>query len=169
MQDMHENARDSDRIEFRGNESRLESVFYIGFGGFIVYHVLSLGGWTAIVGGVFFGALFLLLAAVKVFSEPDRQVYLAFDVEGLLAPHVVSRKLPWSAIKGYSLFPGTESEGSLFVKVDEIRAFEPISKNPLELWPISPGGFRVQLHKLDCGPDDIDAAFQRFAPSIPRT
>jgi hypothetical protein len=74
-------------IEFLGNESRWEALFYIGFGGCVAYYFASFGGATAIIGCVAFGVLFLLLAGAKAFGELDHSVYLSFDEEGLLAPH----------------------------------------------------------------------------------
>ncbi|SEG79792.1 hypothetical protein [Bosea lathyri] len=155
-------------IEFRGNESRWEALFYAGFGVAIIWWAASKGGWTGIVGGIGFGVFFALLTFGKAMAEPDRSVRLAFDADGLLAPNVFARKLPWAAIEGFAFCPGSEIDDFLFVKVREPKLYEPIPKKPLEFWPVTQTGFRLAIAPLGCAPDDIEAAFRRFAPGIPK-
>jgi hypothetical protein len=165
---MHGNAELSASIEFRGNDSRWHAAVDVGLGACIVYAVASAGGWTGIVGGVFVGGLFLLSAFGKAFGELDRTVHLAFDADGLSAPHILERKVPWTAIQAYSVNYGAASEGSMFVQVVEPKLYGARITGPLETWPVTPTGFNLVIHGLDCDDADIEAAFRRFSPGIPR-
>ncbi|MDZ4369444.1 MAG: hypothetical protein U0987_20860 [Afipia sp.] len=152
------------RIEFRGNESRGEAFFYLGFGGFLVTLFVSKGGWTAIIGGTIFGSLFLLLAFGKAFGELDRSVYLAFDAEGLSVPTLFGQTLPWSAITGFAFETGTEGGFYLYVEVTEPRSYGPKSRLSLITWPVFSHGFRLGLDSIACNEKAVEAAFRRFAP-----
>ncbi|KFC67248.1 hypothetical protein FG93_03983 [Bosea sp. LC85] len=155
-------------IEFRGNESRWEALFYVGFGGWIVYELASKGGWTAVIGVALFGSLFLLLAVGKALGEPDRSVHLAFDEEGLWVPNVFARKVPWPAVQTYFIDPDRENGIVLLVGLTEPALYEPKVTEPLKTWPVTWSGLRLPLHDVACREEEIEAAFRRFAPKVRR-
>lgn len=155
-------------IKFRGNESRWEALFYVGLGGLIIHHLLSRDSSTAVVGSVLFGSLFLILAFGKALGEPDRSVHLAFDVEGLEVPNVFARKVPWTAVQTYSIDPDRENGLVLLVGLAEPALYEPKVTDPLKTWPVTWSGFRLPLHNVACGEEEIEAAFRRFAPQVRR-
>lgn len=165
--DVQAESKTSNRVEFRGNESRWEALFYLGFGGGGIYYFASIGGWAGIVGSAVVGLLAILLSFGKAFGEPDRSIHLAFDDEGLSAPHIFEKKLPWVAVDGYS-FEGrwSEDRGALFVSVIEPATYKPKPKDPMETWPVTTTGFRPQLCGIAGSHDDIEAAFRQFAPQI---
>ncbi len=163
--DVQAETKASNRVEFRGNESRWEALFYLGLGGAIVAYFVSKGGWTAIIGGGIFGFLFLLLAFGKAFGELNRSVHLAFDEEGLTAPQVFARKVPWSAIQSYSFDPNLEVQAVLVDVVEPVR-FEPKVTDPLKNWLVTWYGFSLPLGGIACSYEDIEDAFRRFAPQV---
>jgi hypothetical protein len=164
--DVQADAAAPNRVEFRGNESRWEALFYLGFGGVIVTYLVSKGGWTAIIGSAIFGSLFLLVAFGKAFGELDRSIYLAFDEEGLAAPHLFARKVPWSAIRTFSFDAGMESGTSLLVDVIEPTLFGPKVTNPWKASRVGRSGFRLSLDRVACRDEEIELAFRRFAPQV---
>ncbi|POR54337.1 hypothetical protein CYD53_103441 [Bosea psychrotolerans] len=160
-------------IAFRSNESRWGALIYAGLGGWLVYEAASEGGWKGIIAGIGSGAFFALTILGKVMAGPDRSAHLTFDTEGLAAPEVFARKLPWSAISSYSFDSGgPESSPALYIKVANPELFEPKPRGLLQNWLARRNaltGLRVALGRLDCDYDDIDAAFRRFAPSTLKT
>jgi hypothetical protein len=162
------NAEAPASIEFRGNESRWGALFYVVLGGVLVCWLLSRGDETGVVGSIFIGPLFLLLAISKAVNEPDRSVHLALDEEGLLAPHIFERKLPWSAVQSYSLDLISDDGCALIVSVSELMRYEPKQTDPLATWPVTPSGFRLHLGGVAFTEKDVDAAFRRFAPHVRR-
>lgn len=156
------------RIEFRGNERRWEALFYLGACGLVLAYLIPMGGSTALLGGVFFGSLLLLVAFGKAFGELDRSVHLAFDEEGLTAPHIFARKLPWIAVQSYS-FVDRDNGWALNVGLAEPKLYEPHKlnfTNFLRPWPLTRSGFRLPLVGVAGSEKEIEAAFWRFAPQV---
>ncbi|WP_129155235.1 hypothetical protein [Bosea sp. Tri-44] len=153
------------RIEFHGNESRWEALFYLGFGGFLVALLVSKGGWTAIIGGTIFGSLFLLLAFGKAFGDLDHSVHLAFDEEGLTAPYAFAKKVPWDAVQSYSFDTAGDAPAVLIHLVEPAR-FEPKVSNPLKTWLVTWYGCNLPLQGVACSYEAIEDAFRRFAPQV---
>lgn len=156
------------RIEFRGNESRWEALFYLGACGLVLAYLIPMGGSSAILGGVFFGSLLLLVAFGKAFGEVDRSVHLAFDEEGLTVPHIFARKLPWIAVQSYS-FVDRDNGWALNVGLAESKLYEPHKLNFtsfLKPWPLTSSGFRLPLDGVAGDEKDIELAFRRFAPQV---
>lgn len=155
-------------VEFRGNESRGEAVFYFGCGTAIVWLIAtSYDGWRALVSCLVFGAVFLVLACHKAFGDLDRSVHLAFDEAGLAVPHAFRRTIPWSAISRYD-FEENEERSNLRVWIDTPRLYEPLMDDPLVTWPATYWGARIPLHPISGDVDAIEAAFRRFAPHLRR-
>ncbi|MCP4560227.1 MAG: hypothetical protein GY873_15460 [Bosea sp.] len=152
------------RIEFRGNESRWDALFHLGVGGWALAYSIPMGGLEAIVGG-FFGALFLLFAFGQAFRDLDRSIHLVLDAEGITAPSVFVRKVPWDAVQSYSFDPNWDVKAVL-VHLPEPSRFEPKVTDPLAGWPVTWYGFRLSLDGVACSYEEIEAAFRRFAPQI---
>lgn len=153
------------RIEFRGNESRWEALFYLGFGGMAVAYLVSKGGWAAIIAGGIVGFLFLLLAFGKAFGELDRSIHLVFDAEGITAPHAFVRKVPWDAVQSYSFDPNWDAKAVL-VHLTEPAHFEPKVTDPLNGGAVTWYGFRLSLDKVACSYEEIEDAFRCLAPQV---
>jgi hypothetical protein len=152
------------RIEFRGDESRRDALFHLGVGGLALAYSISMGGLEAIFGG-FFGALFLLFAFGQAFRELDRSIHLVLDEEGITAPSVFVRKVPWDAVQSYSFDPNCDVKAVL-VHLPEPSRFEPKVTDPLAEWPVTWYGFRLSLDGVACSYEEIEAAFRRFAPQV---
>lgn len=157
------------RIEFRGNESRGEALFYLGFGTAIVWFIAtSYDGLGAIVSCFVFGGVFLILAFHKAFGDLDGSVHLSFDEAGLTMPHAFRRPIPWSAISRYD-FEENDERSNLRVWIDNPRLYEPLTHNPLATWVATWRGARVPLNLISGDVEAIEAAFRRFAPHLRRT
>ncbi len=163
--DVQTESKASNRIEFRGNESRREAWLYLGLAGAAVAYFASKDRGTAVIGGGIFGFWFLLLAFGKAFGELDRSVHLAFDEEGLTVPRVFARKVPWSAIQSYSFDPNLEVHAVLVDVVEPVR-FEPKVTDPLKTWLVTWRGFSLPLNEVACSDAEIEDAFRRFAPQV---
>lgn len=155
-------------VEFRGNESRWEAVFYLGCGAAIIWLIAtSYDGWRALLACSVFGAVFLILAYHKAFGDLDRSVHLAFDEAGLAVPHAFRRPIPWHAISRYD-FEENEERSNLRVWIDTPRLYDPLTDEPLETWGATWWGARISLHPITADVGAIEAAFRRFAPHLHR-
>jgi len=164
--DVQAETKTSNRIEFRGNESRWEALFYLAFGTAIVWYIArAYAGWATIFSCIFFGTVFLLLALYKAFGKLDRSVYLSFDDAGLAMPHAFRQPIPWSAVNRYA-FKCSDESADLLVWIETPRLYEPLTHNPLATWAATRWGARLPLHSISGDVDAIEAAFRRFAPQI---
>lgn len=158
------------RIEFRGNERRWETGFYLCAAGAIVSAFIKLiytGGSGPIVGLLI--AAFVLFGLGRACRDFDRSVHLAFDEEGLTVPDILTRKVPWPAVQSYSFDPGRNKELVLSVDLIEPNLYRPHILDFTRFrspWPFPRSGVRLSLAGVAGGEKEIDAAFQRFAPQI---
>lgn len=157
------------RIEFRGNERRLEMFFYLSAAGAIVSAFIKLiftGGSAPIIG--LFIASLVLFALGRASRDLDRSVHLAFDEEGLTVPHVFTRKVPWAAVQSYSFGPGRNNGLVLSIGLNEPKSYGPtLDFASFRMrWPFTRSGVRLSLDGVAGDEKEIDAAFRRFAPQV---
>lgn len=159
------------RIEFRGNERYWETTFYVGAAGAIVttfINFIRTGGSAPIVGGLLIAPL-VLFALGRASRDLDRSVHLAFDEEGLMVPHVLTRAVPWTAVQSYSFVPGRKRGLVLSIGLIEPKLYGPHILNVSGFrmpWPFTRSGVRLSLDGVAGNEKEIDAAFWRFAPQV---
>jgi len=162
--DLQPDAEASAIVEFERDATDWILVVYVFLAVLAVGHIVTDGGWIALLGGGFFACFFLLAAYGRAITIPERRVDLAFDREGLSVPTVFDKKLPWSAVTGFALEHGHEDGLSLYVEVIEPKSYGPRSRLSLVAWPVFSQGFRLGLDSIACTEAGVESAFRRFAP-----
>jgi hypothetical protein len=114
-------------------------------------------------------ALLFIWSVTKEFEkgQSDRSPQLVFDSEGLTAPGLFGRKLPWAAITGFEVVEPSEGT-ALILTVPDANRFEPSrasSDNDIAVL-VGSDRFRLEIGALDGTRADVEAAFQRFAPHL---
>ena len=119
--------------------------------------------------GLAFVALLFIWSVTKEFEkgQSDRSPQLVFDSEGLTAPGLFGRKLPWAAITDFEVVDAREGP-ALILTVPDANPFEPsrASSDNVIAGLVGSHSFRLEIAALEGDGADVEAAFRRFAPHL---